>query len=93
MRGDTLCVVTAFSLHECYCETFDVALRIIRCKATTHPRRPRPLIVMAGANSPKLVTATLHNLLFRALSQLVLSPGPKKKKRLEFPIHDCKSQM
>ena len=36
------------------------------CKATPHPRRPRPLIVIAGANSPRSVTTTLHNLPFRA---------------------------
>ena len=28
MRSDTLLVVTNFSLHGVYCETFDVALRI-----------------------------------------------------------------
>ena len=46
MRSDILCVVTNFSRHGVYCETFDVALRIyiIMCKATTHPRRPRPLM-------------------------------------------------
>ena len=36
------------------------------CKDTTHPRRPRPLIVIVYANSPRSVTATLHNLPFRA---------------------------
>ena len=36
------------------------------CKATTHPRRPRLLMVIAGANSPRPVTTTLHNLPFRA---------------------------
>ena len=32
------------------------------CKATTHLRRPRPLRVIASANSPRSVTTTLHNL-------------------------------
>ena len=36
------------------------------CEATTHLRRPRPLIVIAGANSPRAVTATLHSLPFHA---------------------------
>ena len=33
------------SLHG-YCETFDVALRISICKATTHPKRHRPLVLL-----------------------------------------------
>ena len=36
------------------------------CKVTSHPRRPRRLIVIAGANSPRSVTATLYNLPFCA---------------------------
>ena len=42
MRSDTLCVVTNFSLH---CVTVKRSTRRSAprmCKATTHPRRPRP---------------------------------------------------
>ena len=44
-RGVLRYVVRSDSLFatRCYWETFDVALRIIMCKATTHPRSPRLL--------------------------------------------------
>ena len=54
----------------CYCETFDIALRT--CKTSSYPRRPGPLIVIACANSPRSVTATLHNLPFRAWEQSIV---------------------
>ena len=57
MRSDSLFATW------CYCETFDVAPRRFMCKAATHPKKDLgPLIVIAGANSPKSVTAALHNL-------------------------------
>ena len=45
MRSDTLCVVTNVSLHGV---TVKEALCIMR-KATTHPRRPRPLVTIPAA--------------------------------------------
>ena len=40
MSSDTsLCVASNKFSTGCYRETFDVALRIIMCEVTTHPRR------------------------------------------------------
>ena len=70
MRSDTLCLMTNFSLHCVTVETLDVALRIC-IKSLRILRRPRPLMVIAGANSPKSVTATLHGLPFRGWEQSI----------------------
>ena len=57
--SDTLCLVNNFSLHGVTVKRSTIALRIILFKATTHPRRPRPMIVTTGAaNSHKSVPAT-----------------------------------
>ena len=60
MRSDSLFTT------RCYCETFNVAPRLRICVKPLRTREELgPRVVIAGANSPKSVTATLHKLPFR----------------------------
>ena len=64
MHGDTLCIVTNFSLLFGVIVKHSSQRSRIMCQAATHPEKTSALIaVIDGANSPRSVTATLlHNL-------------------------------
>ena len=55
MSSDMLCIVADVSLHGVTVKR-STQRSALCVKPLQHPRRPRPLIVIAGANSPKSVS-------------------------------------